>query len=114
MHTFDQPFDGTIVRIPLRTEEQAAKSEIVNRETTTTEIIEVLGKFATEFGDKGLLFLKNVDKLILENSSGMSTQIMLADDAVIQSYVHERFLHVTILLTISDISHESMALSTVL
>lgn len=66
MQHIDQPLDGTIIRIPLRTESRAAKSEISSRPTTTSELADVLRTFALEFSDSGLLFLKIVEKLSVE------------------------------------------------
>ena len=66
-----QPFDGTIIRIPLRTPEQAIKSDISDRDTTVMEIREVLEKFGAEFGNSGLLFMKNILKVSIESTAGM-------------------------------------------
>jgi sacsin len=70
-----KPFDGTIIRIPLRTPEQARKSDISNREPTVMEIHEVLEKFAAEFGNSGLLFMKNILKVSIDSTAGMSIVI---------------------------------------
>ena len=61
-----EPFSGTIIRLPLRTAEQAKKSLIVQHETTIDEVSEVLKEFARDFGRSGLLFLKNVEKFCIE------------------------------------------------
>ena len=56
-------FDGTIIRIPLRTKTQAKKSKIVDREVTTSQISEALSLLGHEVKQGGLLFLKHVRKM---------------------------------------------------
>jgi sacsin len=84
MEHLDQKLDGTIIRIPLRTQAQALKSEISNRGTTVSEVSEVLQSFASEFGGSGLLFMRNVEKLEL-GSAGMSINIQMGDHKTLQS-----------------------------
>ena len=79
MENATQPFDGTIIRIPLRTREQASKSDICSRETTVVEVREVLEKFATEFGSSGLLFMRNIGKVLIESTAGISISIEIED-----------------------------------
>ncbi|RFU27756.1 hypothetical protein B7463_g8577, partial [Scytalidium lignicola] len=67
--------DGTVIRIPLRTSIQAAKSEISKRETTVAELQEVLNTFVTEFGNNGLLFMRNIEKLGIEPTVGKALDI---------------------------------------
>jgi sacsin len=74
----DEPFAGTIIRIPLRTPEQALKSEISNRTTTVSEVAEVFESFASEFGDSGLLFMRNIERLEL-TSDTISIAIEMTD-----------------------------------
>ncbi len=57
--------EGTIIRIPLRTQAQAEVSEISDQPTTVSDIQQVLECFATEFRD-GLLFMRNLEKLKIE------------------------------------------------
>jgi sacsin len=78
MEHLDQKLDGTIIRIPLRTQTQAVKSKIQTRETTTSEILDVLRSFASEFGKNGLLFMRNIEKLEIRSAS-MSIEIKLTD-----------------------------------
>ena len=75
MDNLTQPLTGTVVRIPLRTRKQADKSEISSKETTVAEIRSVLHKFAANFGDSGLLFMRNVTKLSILSTAGMSVSI---------------------------------------
>jgi len=56
-------FDGTIIRIPLRTKAQAEKSKIVDGGVTTNEITEALTLLGHEVKQGGLLFLKHVRKM---------------------------------------------------
>jgi sacsin len=84
MDHFDRPLEGTIIRIPLRTQAQAGKSEISERATTVSEVAEVLRKFASEFGDCGLLFMRNAEKLKLR-SSGLSIRIEMTDGETLRS-----------------------------
>lgn len=58
-------FEGTIVRLPLRTKAQAAKSKIVpDKSTSEREIIEVFELFSSELVES-LLFLRNVHTITL-------------------------------------------------
>jgi sacsin len=84
MEHLDQKLDGTIIRIPLRTQAQAMNSEISNRGTTVFEVSEVLQSFASEFGDNGLLFMRNVEKLEL-GSASMSINIQMGDGRTLRS-----------------------------
>lgn len=84
MNRLDRKLEGTIIRIPLRTQAQAMKSEISNRGTTVSEVSEVLQSFASEFGDCGLLFMRNVEKLEL-GSAGMSINIQMGDHKTLRS-----------------------------
>lgn len=63
---WSHPFDGTIIRIPLRTPSQAEGSKISNKPTATDEILSAMDSFAAEMGSEGLLFLKSVQRIVLE------------------------------------------------
>lgn len=78
MSHFDRPLDGTIIRIPLRTKIQAAESEISKRDTTVSDLMEVLQSFASEFGENGLLFMRNIEKLEIRWSS-MAIEIQIVE-----------------------------------
>jgi len=80
----DQQLNGTVIRIPLRTAARATKSQISSRETTTSEMREVLQLFASEFGDNGLLFMKNVEKLEI-TANGLAIGIEIVDWEVVRS-----------------------------
>ncbi|KAH8668095.1 hypothetical protein BGZ60DRAFT_451451 [Tricladium varicosporioides] len=80
-----QPLDGTVIRIPLRTEAQAAQSKITNRATTVSDISDILRIFSTEFGESGLLFMRNVTRLeILSASTGLSMHMEMQSAEGIQ------------------------------
>lgn len=55
-------FGGTIIRIPLRTKEQAEKSEIIDLSITPEEILKEFKAFRNEAADS-LLFLKSIEKV---------------------------------------------------
>ena len=84
MTSLDRKLDGTIIRIPLRTQAQAVKSEISDdRETTASEVLDVLRSFASEFGKSGLLFMRNIERLEI-GSASMSVEIKLTDAEAIR------------------------------
>ena len=62
---WDHSFDGTIIRIPLRTASQAMRSEICKVETTANHVQDSMNSFAHEIGPSGLLFLKSVQRIVL-------------------------------------------------
>jgi sacsin len=62
---WEQPFDGTIIRIPLRNTSQAKRSEISTKEASTYDVRYSMDCFANEMGSNGLLFLKSVHRIIL-------------------------------------------------
>ncbi|ESZ90668.1 hypothetical protein SBOR_8948 [Sclerotinia borealis F-4128] len=59
----DQPFSGTIIRIPLRTADQARTSGISDRSITVSEMAQVLETFTESFSTEGLVFMKYVLKI---------------------------------------------------
>ncbi|CAG8949651.1 hypothetical protein HYFRA_00007885 [Hymenoscyphus fraxineus] len=77
-------FDGTIIRIPLRTKEHAIKSGISDKETTIKDIKEVLKNFADEFGKSGLLFMKNVESISIGSTFGPSIKLFVCDEAKVR------------------------------
>ncbi|KAG0646208.1 hypothetical protein D0Z07_8415 [Hyphodiscus hymeniophilus] len=85
-----KPLAGTIIRIPLRTREQASNSEICNNETSVAEIRAVLKSFEADFGDSGLLFMRNVTTITIGPTAEMSSSIeMLAKDGTkVSSFDH--------------------------
>jgi sacsin len=79
MKHLDRKLDGTIIRIPLRTQ----KSKISDWETTASEVLDVLRSFASEFGKNGLLFMRNIERLEI-GSASMSVEIKLTDAEAIR------------------------------
>ncbi|KAF8247792.1 hypothetical protein K440DRAFT_550295 [Wilcoxina mikolae CBS 423.85] len=64
---FSRPFEGTIIRLPLRTADQAKTSKILDLDPKPTEIAdikEVFNSFAAEISES-LLFLRNVSSITL-------------------------------------------------
>jgi sacsin len=78
----DRPFQGTIIRIPLRTEAQAIRSEICSRATTVSDVEEVVKSFCSEFGTSGLLFMKHVERIKIEigNTLAFDIKVFNAED----------------------------------
>ena len=60
-----QPLDQTIIRIPLRTSTQAAKSKLFDCVIHPSDIRRALEEFGEEIKDGGLLFLKHVRKVTI-------------------------------------------------
>jgi sacsin len=60
-----EPFPGTIIRIPLRTEEQAKTSKIINLVITPEDVLKEFTAFQSEVAES-LLFLKNIEKVEFE------------------------------------------------
>lgn len=77
MEVSDKPFDGTIIRIPLRTASQAEASEICKRPTTASDVKEVMRKFASEFEISGLLFMKNIESIKIEIGGAVDSNIKI-------------------------------------
>jgi len=90
----DVQLDGTVIRIPLRTAAHAKKSNICNRETTISELRKVMHLFASEFGENGLLFMKNVEKLEM-TANGLAISIAIADSEAVQLWVSCNLQYIT-------------------
>jgi sacsin len=88
MDTAGKPLNGTIIRVPLRTAEQATNSKILDPATATAttvpEVSKVLQSFSKDFGDSGLLFLRNLAKLEI-TSADMSITINVTDSETLRS-----------------------------
>ena len=65
MKDFSQRFEGTIIRIPLRTFKQAENSKIWNKSTTVSDVKTVMNDFVSDFGISGLLFMKHVERIVV-------------------------------------------------
>ncbi|KAH8668096.1 hypothetical protein BGZ60DRAFT_528433 [Tricladium varicosporioides] len=77
-----EPLDGTVIRIPFRSEKQARKSEISNRPTTTKEVSNILKQFTTDLMDGGLLFMRNVEKLEIRSTHNLSIDIEIVGESI--------------------------------
>ncbi|KAI9768402.1 MAG: hypothetical protein M1839_004119 [Geoglossum umbratile] len=62
-HDFRRPLDGTVVRIPLRTEAQAQRSRICQRSTGIEEIRKVIEGFAISLGEGYGVFLRRIKEV---------------------------------------------------
>ncbi|CAD6448784.1 508c04aa-b6c3-4f8a-8734-1eab8d836bb5 [Sclerotinia trifoliorum] len=83
MKSVKQPFPGTIIRLPLRTAEQAKESGISDRKITVQEMAHVLNKFTEDFGKEGLLFMKHVLKLsVISTITGLIEVEVVNTEAV--------------------------------
>lgn len=82
--TFDldtsQSIHQTIVRVPLRTADQAARSKIFNRAIAVDEIKEALEQFAEEMREGGLLFLKHIHTIILRIDDEVISMIKILEE----------------------------------
>jgi sacsin len=75
-----QGIQQTIIRVPLRTEAQAARSKIVGREISVNEIRTALEQFAEEMKEGGLLFLKHVRSIILRIDNEIISKIQILEE----------------------------------
>lgn len=82
---FDQAFQGTIIRIPLRTPAQAKKSKICSREASSSEIAQVLQNFVDDFGHTGLLFMKNVSRISIVVGDKPPMNICISNDEEVRT-----------------------------
>ncbi|KAI9773021.1 MAG: hypothetical protein M1839_002251 [Geoglossum umbratile] len=62
-HDFREPLDGTVIRLPLRTKEQAMKSRICKTSVGVEDMREVMKGFAEGFSDGYGVFLRNVGEI---------------------------------------------------
>lgn len=72
--------DQTIIRIPLRTKNQAKVSKIVERVTTTHDIKKAFEEFGDEMKEGGLLFLKSICKITIRIDSNVMATIEIVDN----------------------------------
>ena len=70
--------DETVIRIPLRTQEQARTSKIFQQKISIQNIKDAFKDFGQEIQDGGLLFLKHIRKIVirLNNEVVLSAQIL--------------------------------------
>lgn len=77
---FSKGFDQTIIRIPLRTKDQAKMSKIVGRATTVNDIKKAFEEFGDEMKEGGLLFLKSICKMIIRIDTNVVATIEIVDN----------------------------------
>ncbi|MCJ1247903.1 hypothetical protein MMC30_005118 [Trapelia coarctata] len=62
---WEHPFNGTVIRIPLRNTSQEKRSEISTKEASIRDVRYSMDSFANEMGSNGLLFLRSVQRIVL-------------------------------------------------
>lgn len=72
--------DETIIRIPLRTQEQARTSKIFQQKISIQDIEDALEGFGKEIQEGGLLFLKHVRKIIIRLNHDVMLSAQILDD----------------------------------
>ena len=70
----------TIIRIPLRTQQQASTSKIFQQEISIQNIKDALEDFGQEIQEGGLLFLKHVRKIIIRFNHDVVLLARILDD----------------------------------
>jgi sacsin len=88
-----KPFQGTIIRIPLRTTGHAKASEICDKPTTFAEVANVMRTFASDFGRSGLLFMKNVAKISISVGNDPAIEMQISNAEEVRKYVYSISLH---------------------
>jgi len=76
----DQALSQTVIRIPLRTAAQAARSKLFQLKVDTREIRQALQEFCQEMKDGGLLFLKHIRKVIVRVNSDVMIDAEILED----------------------------------
>ncbi|KAI9649844.1 hypothetical protein NHQ30_002426 [Ciborinia camelliae] len=84
MEDLDKPFPGTIIRLPLRTANQAKTSGISDRKITVSEMAQVLEKFTEDFEKEGLLFMKHVLKISVTSTLTGPIEIEVVNSKAVQ------------------------------
>ena len=74
-----KPLDGTIIRIPLRTQAQAQESKIVQKEVTVPDIESALAALGREVREGGLLFLKHVRRMLVRIDKKIMWEVNLEE-----------------------------------
>lgn len=80
----DRPFPGTIIRIPLRTADQARHSGISDRKISASEMAQVLEAFTESFFTEGLLFMKHVLKIDVVSTTTGVIEIEVVNPEAVQ------------------------------
>ena len=72
--------DETIIRIPLRTQEQAKTSKIFQRKISIQTIEDAFKDFGQEIQEGGLLFLKHIRKIVIKSNKEVVLSARILDD----------------------------------
>ncbi|TGO23441.1 hypothetical protein BPAE_0132g00110 [Botrytis paeoniae] len=99
----DQSLDGTIIRIPMRTNAQAQISKISDRQTTVAEMAMVLKKFADEFSNGGLVFMKHVARISIFSKITGAIEIELCNFEEV--LLHKNMVNDAIINFLNDTSY---------
>ena len=72
--------DETIIRIPLRTQEQARTSKIFQQKISVQNIEDAFKDFGQEIQEGGLLFLKHIRKIVIKLNNEVVLSAQVLDD----------------------------------
>ncbi|KAI9806897.1 MAG: hypothetical protein M1833_002555 [Piccolia ochrophora] len=74
-------FDGTVIRLPLRSSAQAQVSHIVHREAALEDILDAFGEFIRELKGGGILFLRNITSVTFrQDGRHLASMKIIGDD----------------------------------
>ncbi|KAB8297704.1 hypothetical protein EYC80_001511 [Monilinia laxa] len=107
LEPLDQPLDGTIIRIPMRTGVQALTCKISDRQTTVSEMSMVLERFADEFSNGGLVFMTHVTKISIHSkiTGDIDIEICNFEEVVL----HKNMINNAIIKSLNDKSNHKFA-----
>ncbi|QSZ28753.1 hypothetical protein DSL72_003258 [Monilinia vaccinii-corymbosi] len=103
LQPLDQPLDGTIIRIPMRTDVQARTSQISDRQITVSEMSTVLERFADEFSNGGLVFMKHVSKISIYSNIAGNIDIEVCNFEEV--LLHKNMINNAIINSLNDTSY---------
>ena len=75
----DQEYPETVIRIPLRTANQAEYSKIANQQVSALEIRAHLNHFKEDIEQGGLLFLKSIQRLVIRENNDILFTVCIDD-----------------------------------
>ncbi|KAI9684824.1 MAG: hypothetical protein M1829_000199 [Trizodia sp. TS-e1964] len=79
-----QKFDGTIIRIPLRTPNQAHLSRISSHSTDFQDVHSAMESFSKDLSDGGTLFLRNINSVKFSVDSKLLASIVVTNGEVVK------------------------------
>ena len=74
-----KPLSQTIIRVPLRSPNQAAKSKLFQNVVDPSDIRQALEEFGDEIRGGGLLFLKHIRKVIIRADWNVILQVEMRE-----------------------------------